>query len=292
MRQGSRFFYKTNGTQFIIRGVNYQLNTTGPAPNNAVDPLSDESACKRDIPYLTQVRANVIRVYTVSPTLDHSGCMDAFAAAGIYVIVDLPSPALYINRTTPAWNNDIFTAYSEVVDTMQGYNNVLGFFAGSEVVNSSTTSVSAAFVKAAVRDMKTYIQLKNYRSIGVGYNMADDTGDVTTGDTTADYLTGNCGDDTGTADFLGMTKFSWCGSSSISVSGYDKVIDHYTNYSVPLFFSEYGCNNPSPRSFSEISTIYGPQMSGFLSGGIVYQYQDAANTYGMSNNEPRLRTGS
>jgi len=211
--------------------------------------------------------------------------MSAFAAAGIYVIVDLPSPTINISRTSPSWNNDIFTAYSQVVDSMAGYSNVLGFFAANEVVNSSSTSISAAFVKAAVRDIKAYIQLKNYRSIGVGYNMGDDVGDITTGDTTADYLTGNCGDDNATADFLGMTKFSWCGDSSISSSGYDKVIEHFSNYSVPLFFSEYGCNAKSPRTFSEMSAIYGPQMSGFLSGGIVYQYQDAGNSYGILHHQ-------
>jgi hypothetical protein len=33
--------------------------------------------------------ANAIRVYHVDPTGDHSGCMSAFASAGIYLIVDL-----------------------------------------------------------------------------------------------------------------------------------------------------------------------------------------------------------
>jgi 1,3-beta-glucanosyltransferase GAS1 len=32
---------------------------------------------------------NAIRVYHVDPTADHSGCMAAFAAAGIYLFVDL-----------------------------------------------------------------------------------------------------------------------------------------------------------------------------------------------------------
>lgn len=33
--------------------------------------------------------ANTIRVYHVDPTADHSGCMNAFSDAGIYVFVDL-----------------------------------------------------------------------------------------------------------------------------------------------------------------------------------------------------------
>jgi hypothetical protein len=35
------------------------------------------------------IGANAIRVYHVDPTADHSGCMAAFAAAGIYLFVDL-----------------------------------------------------------------------------------------------------------------------------------------------------------------------------------------------------------
>lgn len=33
--------------------------------------------------------ANAIRVYHVDPTADHTGCMSAFADAGIYLFVDL-----------------------------------------------------------------------------------------------------------------------------------------------------------------------------------------------------------
>jgi len=33
--------------------------------------------------------ANAIRVYHVDPTQDHSGCMAAFADAGVYLFLDL-----------------------------------------------------------------------------------------------------------------------------------------------------------------------------------------------------------
>lgn len=38
---------------------------------------------------MKDLNANVIRVYHVDPTVDHRGCMDAFAEAGIYLFVDL-----------------------------------------------------------------------------------------------------------------------------------------------------------------------------------------------------------
>lgn len=69
--KGSKFFYSGNGTQFFIRGVAYQQdfqpgrgqNTTG-----YTDPLADPSGCARDLPYLTQLRTNTLRVYAIDPT--------------------------------------------------------------------------------------------------------------------------------------------------------------------------------------------------------------------------------
>jgi hypothetical protein len=46
---------------------------------------------------MKQLGANAIRVYHVDPTADHSGCMNAFAAAGIYLFVDMDSFKTYIS---------------------------------------------------------------------------------------------------------------------------------------------------------------------------------------------------
>jgi 1,3-beta-glucanosyltransferase GAS1 len=42
-----------------------------------------------DAALMKTLGTNVIRVYHVDPTQDHSGCMSAFAEAGIYLLVDL-----------------------------------------------------------------------------------------------------------------------------------------------------------------------------------------------------------
>ena len=39
---------------------------------------------------------NSIRVYHVDPDADHSGCMNAFADAGIYAMIDLDTFSTYI----------------------------------------------------------------------------------------------------------------------------------------------------------------------------------------------------
>ncbi len=43
-------------------------------------------ACKRDLPFLTQLGVNTIRVYSVDSTLNHDACMSALSAAGIYTM--------------------------------------------------------------------------------------------------------------------------------------------------------------------------------------------------------------
>ena len=232
------------------------------------------------MPLLQQLGVNTIRVYALDPTKDHSECMSLLQSAGIYVIADLSAPGASINRDSPRWDDDLYTRYTSVVDVMQNYTNVLGFFAGNEVSNNSTNTDASAFVKAAVRDMKSYIKQKNYRTIGVGYATNDDA-DIRVN--MADYF--NCGPADQAIDFWGYNIYSWCGNSSYQESGYDVRTEEFSSYSVPVFFAEYGCNTVQPRTFTEVLALYGPDMSPVWSGGIVYEYFQEVNNYGMSKDD-------
>lgn len=69
-------------------GIAYQLTED--------DPLVDADQCRRDATLMKQLGANSIRVYHVDASADHTGCMTAFADAGIYLWVDLDSFKTYI----------------------------------------------------------------------------------------------------------------------------------------------------------------------------------------------------
>jgi hypothetical protein len=71
----------------LIVGHCYGLSSGGfPEPSSYIDPLSSATNCTRDLPYLQQLGANAIRVYSVNPDNDHSECMRTFSDAGIYVL--------------------------------------------------------------------------------------------------------------------------------------------------------------------------------------------------------------
>ncbi|EED18077.1 1,3-beta-glucanosyltransferase, putative [Talaromyces stipitatus ATCC 10500] len=272
--KGSKFFYKTNGTQFFIRGVAYQEPAT--SSNSFIDPLADINACNRDIPYLTAIRTNTIRVYGVDPTKDHSACMNAFAASDIYMIIDLGSPTDSINRASPSWEVPLYQRYTAVIDAFANYTNVIGFFAGNEVTNNASYTEASAFVKAAVRDSKAYVKQKGYNK-GVGYATAD-AQDIRL--QVADYF--NCHSADESVDFYGDNVYEWCGTTAtFQTSGYNEIVKNYSSYSVPYFFAEYGCNTVKPRTFTNIESMYGPDMQDMLNGGFVYEYFNEANDYGL-----------
>ncbi|ORY71331.1 family 72 glycoside hydrolase [Pseudomassariella vexata] len=286
--KGSKFFFE-NGTQFFMKGVAYQQETGAAGEtttNKYIDPLSDEAICERDVPLLAALGTNTIRTYAIDPTADHSACMALLQENGIYVVSDLSEPALSINRDDPKWDTELFARYKSVVDEMSKYSNVIGFFAGNEVTNSKNNTEASAYVKAAVRDTKAYIADNINRWMGVGYAANDD--DAIRAHI-AQYF--NCGEESDSIDFWGYNIYSWCGSeSSMSISGYDKQVEFFQNYSVPVFFAEYGCNTGGAESrvWDDTTALYSDEMTDVFSGGIVYMYFQEDNDYGIvsiSNDE-------
>ena len=204
--------------------------------------------------------------------------MDLLDDAGIYVISDLSEPALSINRENPQWNTNLYKRYTDVVKEMGQYSNVIGFFAGNEVTNDKNNTAASAFVKAAVRDTKAYIAKNSKRWMGVGYAANDD---AAIRENIAHYF--NCGNQSQAIDFWGYNIYEWCGHSSFTESGYSTQVDFFKNYSVPVFFAEYGCNTnggAAERIWEETDALYSNQMTDVISGGIVYMYFQEANDYG------------
>jgi hypothetical protein len=277
---GNKFFNSVTGEQFFLKGIAYQ---PGRASNDAVafgdalsmvDPMANPGLCLRDLPFLKGLGVNTVRVYSIDTDKNHDECFNAFRDAGIYVIADLSEPNASINRDSPIWDIKLLNRYKSVVDVLHKYDNVLGFFAGNEVISDKTNTDASPFVKSSIRDIKEYIKEKNYREIPVGYSTNDD---AETRDDLALYFA--CGDVV--ADFYGINMYEWCGFSSFHSSGYRERTEEFKNYPIPVFFSEFGCNLQRPRPFTEVEALFGPLMTDTWSGGLAYMYFEEENEYGV-----------
>lgn len=197
-----------------------------------VDPIADATGCQRDIPEFTKLGINAVRVYSVDNSVNHDTCMNALAAAGIYLILDVNSPLYSINRQDPApsYNPTYLQSVFATIDAFANYPNTLAFFSGNEVINETTAStITAPYVKAVTRDMKQYIGNRGYRKIPVGYSAADVTSNRYE---TAEFM--NCGPDDERSDFFAFNDYSWCDPSSYTTSGWDKKVELFSNYSLPI----------------------------------------------------------
>ncbi|ODV90095.1 glycoside hydrolase family 72 protein, partial [Tortispora caseinolytica NRRL Y-17796] len=278
--EGRNFVDSVTGERFVIKGVDYQ-----PGGSSSVrkgnDPLADLGSCIRDAYMLQQLGINTIRVYSVDPSVNHDECMSLFAAAGIYLLLDVNTPLAnqHIHRYEPwtTYTKNYLNHVFSVIEAFAGYPNTLGFFAGNEVINDyDSGQVAPAYMKAIVRDMKQYIANHIHRPIPVGYSAADD---LLFRHSLPKYL--SCGSEFEAIDFFGVNSYQWCGRQSMETSGYTQLLQDFNNTAVPVFFSEYGCNNVQPRVFQEVEAIYSSPMTDVFSGGLVYEYTEESNHYGL-----------
>lgn len=78
-----------------------------------------------------------------------------------------------------------------------------------------------------------------------------------------------------------VNSYQWCGHNTFKGSGYDTLVEDYSNYSLPVFFTEYGCNEVRPRVWEEVGALYSEDMTGVFSGGLVYEFTEEPNKYGL-----------
>jgi hypothetical protein len=71
--------------------------------------------------------------------------------------IDLSLPQSSITRDTPAWSTDLQNTYLSTVKAFSGYDNVLAYNVGNEVVIASNGTAAATFIKAAARDTKAFM---------------------------------------------------------------------------------------------------------------------------------------
>ncbi|OJD22689.1 hypothetical protein ACJ73_05962 [Blastomyces percursus] len=259
--------------RFYMRGVDYQPG----GASKVEDPIADPEICKRDIAKFKELGLNTIRIYTVDNSKDHDECMQALADAGIYLVLDVNTPKYSINRNEPeiSYNDVYLQNIFATVAMFAKYDNTLAFFSGNEVINDGPTSKTAPYVKAVTRDIRQFIRQQGLREVPVGYSAADvDSNRLQM----AQYM--NCGPDDERSDFFAFNDYSWCDPSTFENAGWDKKVELFSGYGLPLFLSEYGCNT-NTREWNEVKALYSEKMTSVYSGGLVYEYSQEPNNYGL-----------
>lgn len=278
------------GDAYFIKGIDYQPGgSSGYDSSTGEDALTDVEACWRDAYVFQQLGINTVRIYSLNPDLDHDECVTIFNNAGIYLLLDVNNGEYgsYLNRADPSstYNSVYLTHVFKFIEAFKNYPNVLGFFSGNEVINDQEdyASIDPKYIRAVQRDMKQYIAKNSNRTIPVGYSAADQ---VDLRRATLEYLqcqiSGEDDDDDSTSEFFGLNSYEWCsGTSDWDTSGYGTLNSTLANTTIPLFFSEFGCNTNSPRTFDEIDDgLFGGLVNTF-SGGLVYEYSQEASDYGV-----------
>ncbi|PPJ55979.1 hypothetical protein CBER1_03567 [Cercospora berteroae] len=270
-------FWTESGERFYIRGVAYQPG--GAA--DARDPLLNLEQFREDVKAFTELGINTIRIYTVDNSGDHDEAMKLLDDAGIYLALDVNTPKASLNRenidSLHASYNDVYLqSVFATIDTFSKYNNLLAFFSANEVINARNNTNAAPYIKAVTRDMRNYIRANSPRPIPVGYSSADVAENI---ESQALYFA--CGEDEiARSDFFAFNDYSWCDPSDFRKSGWDAKVRTYSNYSLPLFLSEFGCIT-NRRDWNEIAALYSDDMTAVYSGGLAYEYTLEANGYGL-----------
>ena len=138
--QGSEFVNNVTSNRFQIIGVAYQPGGS-EAFGKGSDPLSNGTLCLRDAALMQSLGINTIRVYNLDPNLNHDDCVSIFNAVGIYMILDvnspLPNESLNPGDLASSYSSTYLERIFSVVEAFHDFPNVLGFFAGNEVMNDS-----------------------------------------------------------------------------------------------------------------------------------------------------------
>ncbi|KAI8809871.1 Glucanosyltransferase-domain-containing protein [Cladochytrium replicatum] len=291
---------------FSVRGIAYQPGGQARAAYGW-DPISDdaESSWIQDLPIMESLGINVIRVYDTDPNVSHELFMKKLADHNMFLLLDLGKVFSSIHREAPAetYTKGLVERYLATVDAFQKFSNLLGFIVGNEVVNSIDTSKAAPYVKALIRDIRHHLskaaeaqlrmternssvhQTRNLTRYPIPLMVSvTDTNSLRQNE--ADYLL--CGDTKdhreGAPDIYGINIYSWCGPTANFVSSrYKERTEQLSKYGVPMILSEYGCNAVRPRTLNEVSAIYSSPMSSAFSGGVLFEYSNEENNYGIVN---------
>lgn len=283
------FFYK--GTEhWSPKGICYQ-------PTDFVDPISDNNLTTiqnlldptNEVGWL-KLHINAIRVYQVDPTASHDKVMKLLSDNGIYVLVGAVNNTANVGSPTSQY----YQRLHDVADAFCQYDNVMGFSISNEAINPGGGSPGydiPSKIRAAAKDLRSYMSSKSYRIVPVGMAMRDDP--QYTIPAAKAYMAGSAEN---RVDFLGYNLERWAtGPISGKISAYYNFVSKLQGYNpVPVVLTEFGVSSDTlnPRQYKQVPYIYGVDdltqsgmpninMADIVSGGFAFRYLERRYGWGL-----------
>jgi hypothetical protein len=311
----------SNDKRFMVNGVALQPGV------NITDydyPLSDSNINYMKtvvLPLLKVMHVNMIRIYQVDITASHDQMMNLLEQNGIYVMLEVENPMICVQTLEPVYDYQLYMRGTQVIDIFQKYRNTLGFSVGNETeapgyiyahfqvtkgepkATAITNTVVvqhkiAAALKSFMRDMKSYIVAKSYRSIPVGVAIRDvfQSSVVPSGligtDICAEYYAGG-EDKESRADFIGLNTYRYVTAevpSQDPLSCYNAIATRFVSMPVPIVFSEIGAISAVqtwPRDWAIIEQMYTKKLlSDNFSGQVAFSFFNEKNNLGLYSQKP------
>ncbi|KAF2108264.1 Glucanosyltransferase-domain-containing protein [Lophiotrema nucula] len=285
--KGSHFFYSSNQTEVFVRGIAY-LDPNNTQASSGL--LADTEGCKRHVIFLRQLNINLVHVGYVEPGKDISSCMEALADADIYVLASLNRGHIWSEDTGASWNTSLMLEFTTAVDLIAPYTNTFGFVIDDITLGNSNYW---PYQKAAIRDMKQYIQDKRYRDIPVGFTILAPNQLI--GEepflSEIDFMTCN----EHRADFVAIQlDLDSVNNCEIDPNKFNEQVSYgiagkiYSRTQLPTVMTHYGCTtdrfneNLDHRNYSIVPSLYDASASEVLSGAIAHEYFQRENPdYGL-----------
>jgi hypothetical protein len=210
---------------------------------------------------------NTVYTSLVKHGVDHSGCVRLFQEAGIYVLVGMGTASNYQPSTDQAWDVKDFRRYTEIMENLAPYPNVLGF----EILG---TPITLPYVKAMTRDLRAHLRTNGFRQVLMStgsYNYWSHN--------ISAYLA--CGTRAESPDFVYYTfRDQTCVDFHQSRDIMTGINEHNESYPLPVIFDNGGCRVENQVNVDVVRLQYNQTFINVGPGSILARYFDS---YGSDN---------
>lgn len=290
--RGNAFWHRNH--RFLIKGVSYiprkfDINEARYNHESLVDPLGDDyvELLNRDIAVFHELGLNTIQISGVDPTQSHDKAMKLLQSNGIYVLAEIgermrmpdvrriPGSAGPSFESARSYTLALLRRVLRIVDQLADHPNLLGFTVCGDRIHSSNLTKMAEVCRAAVREVKAFLQLRGGRLPPVGIHMPDV---MMLKIRMMEYYSAGAADER--VDYFAHECYSWAAKSNFQMSGWQNMVNTFSRFPVPMFLAEYGAN-VNGRLWDEIECLYSSDMTPVFSGGCMYTYFEHGNSYGI-----------